>query len=314
MDFKKYKHVVKLNNVEVEGLLDGTITYSPKLDGTNASLRWDTENNCISAFSRTRQLNAEDDNAGFYQWANSDDIEAKFLRSFCSHNPHLILFGEWLGQGKFVGHIKDYNQDALGKLWLFDMYDTQKDCYLPEGEWRQAINIMWTGDTEFSDHFPWYVPYFTMENPTVEKVKEAAEKNYFLLDNANHPGEGLVLRRTDFRNQWGKYEIGKLVLDEYKQNKSKSKKVPKEGIEKEIVDTYITDAECSKAIAKIELTFGEKFNSSKGKHVGLYINLVWNDAVLDEMRTICKKWHLPKIDFKEMKKLSDEKAREYIGL
>lgn len=312
MEMKTYKHVERLSSPEVEGLLDGPITWSPKLDGSNASLRWDLKNNRIATFSRNRQLIAEKDNAGFYAWANSDDPEAKFLRNFCFHNPNLILFGEWLGQTKFIGHIKDYNQDALGKMWLFDTYDVEKDYYLPEAEWRHALDIAWIED----DKFPWYVPYYPMLEPTMELIEKCAETNTFLLDNANHPGEGIVIRRPDFRNKWGHYEIGKYVRSEYQQSKSKPKQpaIPGE-VEKSIVEEFVTDAEISKTLAKVLLENDkDEFNSKDGKVIGMTLNYVFNDAILDEMKTILKKFKNPTINFKALQSLCNAKTREYLGL
>lgn len=316
MEMRKYNHVERLTSPDVEGLLDGTITYSPKLDGTNASVRWDIDKNKIAAFSRTRQLGpGQADNAGFYAWANSDDAEAAFLRNFLFHNPNLIIYGEYLGSTKFVGHIKDYNSDALGKLWVFDVYDTNKEDYLPEDEWRKALDIAYGSQEWEKDGFPWYVPYEIMENPTTEKLQEVAQKNTFLLDNANHPGEGVVIRRADFRNKYGHYEIGKFVLDEYIQNKSKKTPIAKDNLENEIVDTMVTDAELAKTKAKVVLACNaDEFCSTDGKMIGMYINFVWNDAILDEIKTIVKKWKNPKIDFRKLNNLCAVKARKYIGL
>lgn len=317
MEMQKYNHVERLSSPEVEGLLDGPITWSPKLDGTNASIRWDNDKNCIAAFSRTRRLGpGQADNAGFYAWATSDDEEAKFLRNFCFHNPNLIIYGEFLGSTKFIGNIKDYNPDALNKLWIFDVYDIDKDRYLPEGEWRRALNIAYTGDIEFALLFPWYVPYYPMLEPTMELIEKCAETNTFLLDNANHPGEGIVIRRLDFRNKWGHYEIGKYVRDEYKQSKSKSKQPVIAGeIEKSIVEEFVTDAEISKTLAKVLLENNkDEFNPKDGKIIGMTLNYVFNDAILDEMKSILKKFKNPTINFKALQNLCNVKTREYLGL
>lgn len=317
MEMRKYNHVERLTSPDVEGLLDGTITYSPKLDGTNASLRWDDSKNTIATFSRTRQLGpGQADNAGFYTWAISDDPEATFLRNFLFHNPHLIIYGEFLGSTKFVGHIKDYNSDALGKLWVFDIYDTDKDHYIAEDEWRKALDIAYGRQEWEKDGFPWYVPYEIMENPTTEKLREVAQKNTFLLDNANHPGEGVVIRRADFCNKYGRYEIGKLVLDEYVQNKSKKKTPAQPGeIENEIIETMVTDAELAKTKAKVILLCdADEFCITNSKMIGMYLNFVWNDTILDEIKTIVKKWKNPIIDFRKLNNLCAVKARKYIGL
>lgn len=315
MEQRKYNHVERLDSPEVEGLLNGTITYSPKLDGSNAALQWDSEKNEIAAFSRNRRLTKEKDNAGFYAWATSDDEEAKVLRNFCFMYPDVILYGEWMGTTKFVGNIKDYNQEALNKMWLFDMYSTRDHEYLLDAEWRQSLDIFYSGFDFREKPFPWYVPFYTMEDPTVEKIQEAADNNFFLLDNANHAGEGIVIRRADFLNKYGHYEIGKFVREDYKQNKTQSKKVSIAGnVEKSIIAMFLTDAEMSKAIAKIELATNEQFSKSNHAHVGRFLTTIWHDAILEEMPAICKKFKNPTIDFKALRHESDVKGRTYIGL
>lgn len=305
-----YNHVIRLDHPDIEGLLDGTITYSPKIDGSNASIRWDEENNCIAAFSRNRRLSAEKDNAGFYAWANSDDEEAKFLRNFCFMNPDLIIYGEWTGQNKFIGSIKDYDPYALGKMWIFDVYNTTTGEYYPDAEWRDALHIAWNGA------FPWCVPYGVVTNPTMEKLLEIAKENTFLLTHANHPGEGIVIRRQGYKNKYGRYEIGKLVLDEFKQNQKKQKTPIEPGeIEKAIVESYVTPAELAKAKSKVcVLCDADEFNLKNGKMIGMYLNMVWDDAILDEIKAILKKFKKPTIDFAMLNRLCNDKAREYIGL
>lgn len=316
MEFRKYNHIERLTSPDVEGLLDGDITYSYKLDGTNASLRWDNDDSCIAAYSRKRRLSAEDDNAGFYAWAISDDPEAAFLRNFLFHNPDIIIYGEYLGSTKFIGHIKDYNSDTLGKLWIFDVFNTTKDHYLSEFEWRHALDVAYGSQEWEKNGFPWYIPYFEMENPTIEKIQKAAENNKFLLDNANHPGEGIVIRRADFRNKHGHYEMGKFVLDEFIQSKSKKKNIPIAGeIEKDIVETMVTNAELTKTKEKVVLACkAEEFDATNSKMIGMYINFVWKDAILDEIATIIKKWKNPTINFRSLNNLCAEKARKYLGL
>lgn len=311
----KYLHIQNLNSPDVEGILDDTIIWSYKLDGTNASIWWDTKNNCIAAGSRNRQLSAKKDNAGFYAWVISDDEEALLLRNFVFLQPEYIIMGEFLGTTKFVGSIKTYNQEALNKLWVFDIYDIKNECYLPAHEWREKLDIAYAGFDFETKHFPWYIPCFTMENPTIEKLQEVAENNFFLLDNSNIPGEGIVIERSNYRNQYGNYEKAKYVRDSYKEEKAKSKKIMfTEDIESNIIKMFVTNAELAKAKAKVELETGEEFSIANNKHIGMFLNMIWNDAVLDEIKTICKKFKNPTIEFKRLRKLCDLRGREFIGL
>ena len=262
----------------------------------------------ICAGSRTRQLSSLSDNANFYTWTHSDDPEAVLLRRMLRENKHLIVYGEF-GVGR-VANIKDYDETAHNKLWIFDMYDTIKETYIhPETVMHVCVAC------GLAD---WWVPYTKIENPTQEQIENLAENNQFLLSNANHAGEGVVIRNPDFRNKWGNYVIAKFVLDEFKERKRQ----PKAGIdsiridcEQNIVDYYVTEAELSKAKAKVCLALGLKeFDIKNGKCIGMYLNMVFNDAVLAEIADICKRYKRPVIDFQVLNNLCSIKAREYIGL
>lgn len=303
--YKSFTHVERLGKDETDGILNGTCYISPKLDGTNAVV-WYADG-CVCAGSRTRELSPLSDNAGFYDWVHSDDPEAVLLRRMLQENRHLIVYGEF-GVGR-VAHIKDYDETAHNKLWIFDMYDTIKETYVhPE----TVMNVCVACGLQ-----DWWVPYTTIENPTQEQIQNLAENNQFLLSNANHAGEGVVIRNPAFRNKWGNYVIAKFVLDEFKQRAGQSKvKTDSKRIdcEQNIVDYYVTEAELAKAKAKVALAIGTEFDKKNGKCVGMYLNLVFNDAVLAEMSDICKRYKRPVIDFQVLSNLCSIKAREYIGL
>lgn len=304
--YKSFTHVERLGKEETDGILAGTCYISPKLDGTNAVV-WSKDGE-VRAGSRTRELSATSDNAGFYAWTQSSDEEAVNIRELVLTNPHIILYGEF-GVGR-VANIKDYDVEAHNKLWIFDAFDTNKCEYMhPE----TMIDMCSAFQIE-----RYLLPYIEIDNPTEEDIVKFAEENKYLLSQANHAGEGVVIRNPDFRNKWGNYVIAKFVRDEYlqrkaqKENKSVSKRLD---CEQEIIDYYVTDAELAKAKAKIILTLGlEEFDKKNGKCVGMFLNLVFNDAVLAEIADICKRWKRPVINFQELSNLCSIKAREYIGL
>ena len=314
--FRKYNHVVRLDNDEVEGLIDADeVTVSYKIDGTNSSIWYDSKSGEVKTGSRTRELTTDNDNGGFCAWLlNENTPETAFLKKFVTDHQNLIVYGEWLGTVKFLGAIKDYSRDALKHLWVFDIYDRETGSYLPEGEWRALLSNEWAKDNPTDDEYPYYIPYLTVENPTKEKLVEVARNNHFLLESADHPGEGIVIRRHGYTNPYGRYEIGKIVLDEYRQDKSRKKKIPikREGIEAGIVTEFVTDAECSKAVAKIETLVDAPFDKKNKSHVGRYMNEVWVGAILDEMASICKKWKNPILDMAVLKAETTNKARTYL--
>lgn len=303
--FKKFLHVQRLDSPDVEGLLDGPVWLSYKLDGTNSSIWFDE---VVRAGSRNRELSAEKDNAGFYNWVMSNDREATFLRQYVQDYPQYIIYGEFLGTNKFVGHIKGYDNEALNKLWVFAIYDRDAERYLPSEQWREFLNEAW----EDTDEFPWSIPAVYMENPTIKKIAEFAETNTFLLTGLI--GEGIVVVRDDYLNKYGHFEIGKYVREEFKQDKTKKRNViPAGETEKEIVEYLVTKEELAKAKAKLELELGE-FTRDNGKFIGMFMNMVFNDTIIDEMPLIIKKWKMPVIDFKAVKRLSDTKCRDYLDL
>lgn len=304
--YKSFIHVERLGKEETDGILNGICYISPKLDGTNALVWYQDEE--VRAGSRTRELTLENDNAGFCAWVNSDDEEAIQLREMLKGNRHLIVYGEF-GVGK-VANIKDYDTEAHNKLWIFDAFDTIMQTYLHPNVLKNMCAAFGLEN--------YVLPSTKICNPTEEDIVKLAEENKYLLSNANHPGEGVVIRNPNFRNKWGRYVIAKFVRDEYlqrkaqKENKSISKRLD---CEQEIIDYYVTDAELAKAKAKIILTLGlEEFDKKNGKCVGMFLNLVFNDAVLAEIADICKRWKRPVINFQELSNLCNIKAREYIGL
>lgn len=306
--YKSFKHVERLGKDEVDGILDGVCYITAKLDGTNALVWFDDKEQTVCAGSRKRQLTLEDDNAGFYKWVHSDNEEAKLLRHFVEVHDELIVYGEF-GCGK-VAHIKDYNEGTKDQFWIFDVYNVETEQYVPDTIWRELL--------EAYDLTPWCIPILaTIENPTEDQLMELAKNNKFLLDHANHAGEGIVIRNPDFRNRWGHYEIAKIVLDEYIQEQ-KSKKKPQitpGEVEQSIVDLYATEAELSKAKNKVCVILGtEEFDTKSGKFIGMYLNMVYRESILAEVADWVKKFKNPVIDFKTLQDLTYKKARAYLGL
>ena len=78
MEFKKYQHLERFGNDEVEGIELGKLYIFPKLDGSNAQVWLDDEGN-IKAGSRNRELTLEKDNAGFYKFVLENENIKKYL-------------------------------------------------------------------------------------------------------------------------------------------------------------------------------------------------------------------------------------------
>ena len=308
MTFKAYMHVERLTSVDCEGLLENSnIVVTAKVDSTNSCVWY--ENGSVHAGSRTREVfPGSKDNANFAEWVyNGEDDEIKGIRALLEDYPHFRVFGEWMA--KFVGHIKDYNQEAKYHMYIFDVWDDNQNCYLPDDEWRPILKNYGLED--------WFVAILAVvDHPTYDDLLEIAKNNKFLLDSANHAGEGIVCKAYHWRNKYGRQQFGKLVLDEFIQAKKVSKKVslnPGE-IEQMIVDTYITDAELGKSVAKTIVACNiDEFDTKNPKCVGMFINDVWN-TLTDECGNWVKRFRAPIVDFSKLKGYCNNKAKAYINL
>ena len=279
--FDKYQHVEKLESDETEGIEIGGVFVFPKLDGTNASL-WVNENNELQAGSRKRHLVLDDDNAGFCKWAN----EQENLKKFFLKNPYLRLYGEWLVTHTF----KNYREDAKRKFYVFDVCFYNADGtknyvhYLKYKEWLEEFNID-------------YIPCICiLENPSKDQMYAALEKNNFLVIDGMGTGEGIVLKNYDYVNRFGHKVWAKIITSEFKERhyKTMGPAIIKGKIEYEdrIIEDFCTPALIMKEFEKIKLDSG--WNS---KMIPRLLGTVYHELIKEESWNFVKKYKFPVIDF-----------------
>ena len=261
----------------------------------------------LHAGSRKRAISPDKDNAGFATWVAGMPYEVRGIGSVLGDFPDLTVYGEWLGDFRFVGNIKAYDPSMLGHLWIFDVKGAY-GTYLPRSEWEGM----------FSEAGARIIPVIAeMDSPDEGALAELLDTPLvdFGINVPEAKGEGIVIRNEGFVNRFGRYAIAKMVRDDYRKSKSRPKPqmVPGE-VETSIVEMWMTDAEISKAVAKAEERFGEPFSPSSSKMMGFVLNVAYNDAVLAEMPSIVKKMKMPTVDFKRLHDLSFERVRESLGL
>ena len=195
--YKSYLHVERLEHPDCEGLLQNDfVAVTAKVDGSNACVYWDADLNQVGGGSRKRALTELKDNANFYAWLHSNNEEAVALRQFVINHPHFIIYGEWLGDTKFIGSIKTYDSSSLGHMYIFDVFDIEKKEYLWEFTWRNLLTTYGLS--------PWFVELFgVLDHPSYDDVVKIAERNKFLLSNTENKGEGVVCKAKDWKNKYG---------------------------------------------------------------------------------------------------------------
>ena len=124
------------------------IQISEKVDGANASIALDEEGNLI-AFSRKQQLDYNNNLRGFWNYVQELD-KTKF-----QDLGKRVIFGEWL-----CSHTVKYNADAYNKWYVYDMWDTETEQWLPqsvvkefaESHGLEYVHVLYEGEFISWDH------------------------------------------------------------------------------------------------------------------------------------------------------------------
>ncbi len=280
--FEKYQHIERLGSDEVEGILDGTCYVFPKIDGTNASV-WMDAVGVLHAGSRNRELSLDEDNAGFYAWV----LENKDKFSGClSERPFVRLFGEWL-----VPHsLRTYRDEAWRNFYVFDVWDGYVGLYLHYDDYAGML----------ADHGIEYIPPIEIvTNPTLEHLLKVLDRNTYLIEDGNGSGEGLVIKRYDYRNRYGRQTWAKLVRNEFKERNLAAFGTPVVkmggGLERELATEYVTRGRVSKTLEKMRET-----GPVTSRRIPELLSRVWHDVITEETWNILKEHKNPMIDFKAL--------------
>lgn len=199
--FKKYMHVERVLSDEVDGILIGTVQIQPKLDGANAQIWRDPDTNVICYGSRNQEGTGSEC-MGLGTWVK--DNFKPLLSNFFTAHPTWRLYGEWL-----IPHtLKTYRTEVWQRFYVFDVLDDTTDEFVPYTEYQTVL-------AEFGFD---YIPVLaTITNPTVEALQKFLEKNMFLIEDGKGAGEGIVIKRYDFKNRFGRTVWAKIVRNEFKE-------------------------------------------------------------------------------------------------
>jgi len=288
MEFTKYMHIERLGTDEVDGILDGKCYVFPKIDGTNASVWWDGET--VMAGSRNRELSPGSDNAGFCAWA----INQQNLYDFLSQNQKMTLYGEWL-----VPHsLRTYRDDTWRNFYVFDIFDHRDGKFVPYDEYAPVLD----------DFGIQYIPLMeTVTNATDEHLLMLMKRNTYLLQDGKGFGEGIVIKRYDFVNRYGRTKWAKLVSNEFKEEKGKVwdlGDVNMLTLEIKIAQEYVTTGRADKLLEKMRET-----GQLTSKRIPEYLGRMQHEIINDEMWNIIKKHKQPKIDFRRLNRAITQQAK-----
>jgi hypothetical protein len=288
-EFIKYQHVERFGTSEVEDIELGECYVFDKIDGSNGTL-WLSDGE-IQYGSRRRHLVNDLDNNGFKATLSQDERYVNFFKKY----PNVRLYMEWC-----VPHtLKTYRDDAWRKAYVFDVVDDRG--YIHYETYRQMLE-------EFNID---YIPAICkIINPTYDRLLTIAQTQAnFLIKDDGGPGEGIVVKRYDFRNKYGRTTWAKIVLAEFK-DKHRSFKT-NEVQERDIVEQMIVDNYCTESlIEKVYANIVNEYDSWQSKFIPRLLATVYYDLIREESWNFIKKYKNPKIDFKLLQKLCNNKIKQ----
>lgn len=302
----KYQSLKRFGHKEVREISDGKCRIYPKIDGANATINLD-ENGEIQLSSRNRIIGTEESFGGFREWAieNHDN-----LMCFFKVYPEARINGEWLKK-----HHVDYQEDAYFKFYAFDIsYAVTLDA--SEIGIKQDLRY-----TDFEDYrgrledcgIPTVPLLDTVVSLTEEDLVKYKGHRFLLADGAI--GEGLVVKRHDFVNRYGRTNWAKYVFEEYKEKagsghkKKNSSNGQVEPIESKIVSKFLKQPLADKEYSK--LVFANDGEWEK-KLIRTLINNVYDSIIMDDMLTIIEQFSSPTINFGKLKGLVAKRLKELL--
>jgi len=285
----RYQHVVRLGNSEVATLLDGLVIIQEKIDGANLTVGPDA-GGFMTICSRNRVIYDHGAVIDEFRGAVKYVTAHEGIRQLFEEHEDWTLRGEWLTK-----HSVKYSEDAYNKLYIFDVQ--RKDGrYVPVDEY----------EPELKRHGILMAEVLFKGVADLAKIAELAHTSSILGAELK---EGVVVKRYEHVNRYGRTTWGKHVNAEFVANKGAKNRTPKIHDPQEIhfVHYAITPALISKTISAIE-SDGEDEQVTMSD-MGEVIGRVWYEAFVDELWDFVSKNKVQTFDFHSARKLANDKVR-----
>ncbi|QDH49945.1 RNA ligase [Bacillus phage Beyonphe] len=233
---KHYTKVIRYGKSGTQGLLnpgDEIVIYE-KVDGSNASMAQDTGVDKLRKFSRKLELTEEWGLNGFVEWVDAT-IDGQALL------PDVLYFGEWTAP-----HKVRYAEEFTRTYFLFDLYDTKAQKYLPyETVELESLRlglklapVLYRGKFIDFEHLMSFVGTTALGGHVGDK----------------EGGEGIVVKKVNDKDQVFLKLVDEAFLEVHnsKGSKQKAPKDPnKASAEREFVNATVTEARVDKILYKL---------------------------------------------------------------
>ena len=284
---KKYLDIERCKQKYAETFNVGEdIVIQEKIDGSNASIRYDEESGTLKAFSRRLELSADNTLNGFW-----DYVQTLNLNTFKEIlGSRYIVFGEWMG----AKHAIKYPENVYGKFWMFDVWDTQTEQYLPYEETRSFYDKLIACGNE-GNKFNFVPVFYIGKFESWEKTSELVGRTEV---GAEPAGEGIILKRQDYLDSKSSrlpFYV-KIVSEQFSEvHKSKKQKaIDPEAIAKKeanlaLAATIVTPQRIQKMIYKFieDGLLPQDWDEHNLKDISKILpNAIYKDCVKEENETV----------------------------
>lgn len=284
---KKYLDIERCKQKYAETFNVGEdIVIQEKIDGSNASIRYDEESGTLKAFSRRLELNADNTLNGFWDYVQTLNLDT-FKEILGSR---YIVFGEWMG----AKHAIKYPENVYGKFWMFDVWDAQTEQYLPYEETRSFYDKLIACGNE-GNKFNFVPVFYIGKFESWEKISELVGRTEV---GAEPSGEGIVIKRQnclDSKSSRLPFYV-KIVSEQFSEvHKSKKQKVidPEAIAKKEanlaLAATIVTPQRVQKMIYKFieDGLLPQDWDEHNLKDISKILpNAIYKDCVKEENETV----------------------------
>ena len=284
---KKYLDIERCKQKYAETFNVGEdIVIQEKIDGSNASIRYDEESGTLKAFSRRLELSADNTLNGFWDYVQTLNLDT-FKEILGSR---YIVFGEWMG----AKHAIKYPENVYGKFWMFDVWDTQTEQYLPYEETRSFYDKLIARGNE-DNKFNFVPVFYIGKFESWEKTSELVGRTEV---GAEPTGEGIVIKRQnclDSKSSRLPFYV-KIVSEQFSEvHKSKKQKaIDPEAIAKKeanlaLAATIVTSQRVQKMIYKFieDGLLPQDWDEHNLKDISKILpNAIYKDCVKEENETV----------------------------
>ncbi len=275
MEQKKFMDIERLKEDYKLGFRKGDLVQiSEKMDGSNASVRYDRETGKLASFSRKLPLHEDNRLSGFWDYVQT--LNPEDYRD----TPDYVIFGEWMTQ-----HAIIYKPEVMNRWYVYDIYDVGEGCYLSQSQVKEFaerhnllyVHVFYEGPFQGWDH-----------------VQQFVGKSVY-----GDQGEGVVVKNQTRLNSQERNcpFVVKLVREDLREVKKASRRRKQEDPEKlsekaaalEVVESIVTRARVEKELYKMrdEGLLPQEKGQWEVKTINRYLpKRIYEDCVKEEKEKV----------------------------